>query len=509
MEKGDGQGAGEAVAVVPHPSADLGRGPLEGAPAPRSERPSWQVRYLTAQAGADTAGAVLAVVIAQLVRFGNLGQAFNTTGLRVPYLALAVVAGALWTGILGISGAYDRRAVGAGAEEYRRLLEAGVRFLAFMALLSFVLATSVARSVVILTVPLAVALSCLGHHQGRRWLSRARLRGACSSRVVVVGPPSSATALARHLRQAPEAGLRVVAVRADSSEEFVDLGGEVVPVLRSREEILEAVRLGAADTVAVSDPSRLGPGGLRHLGWQLEGMGADLVVVPSATDVAGPRLRVTPVAGLPLVHVEEARFSGLARLVKGGAERVLAGLALVVMAPLFGAVALAVRASGPGPVLFRQVRVGRHGQPFTMLKFRTMQAGAESAQAGLAHLNEADGLLFKIRRDPRVTRVGRVLRRSSLDELPQLWHVVTGQMSIVGPRPPLPTEVERYGPDVRRRLLVKPGLTGLWQVSGRTDLPWEDAVRLDLHYVDNWSLMLDLVIVLKTLSAVVRGRGAY
>jgi exopolysaccharide biosynthesis polyprenyl glycosylphosphotransferase len=217
-----------------------------------------------------------------------------------------------------------------------------------------------------------------------------------------------------------------------------------------------------------------------------------------------------PFIGLPLLHVEEPEFAGFKRVVKGAMDRLAAGLAVLLLVPVLGAIAVAVRLDSPGPVLFRQTRIGRGGREFTMLKFRTMVVDAEARRGDLLALNQnADGLLFKMADDPRVTRVGRVLRRFSVDELPQLFNVLSGRMSLVGPRPPLPAEVALYDDSVRRRLLVKPGLTGLWQVSGRSDLTWEESVRLDLRYVENWSLLLDIMILWKTGFAVVRARGAY
>jgi exopolysaccharide biosynthesis polyprenyl glycosylphosphotransferase len=248
---------------------------------------------------------------------------------------------------------------------------------------------------------------------------------------------------------------------------------------------------------------------LRRLAWSLEGTGVDLVVAPTLTDVAGPRVHVRPVAGLPLLHVEAPEFTGGRQLLKGLVDRCAALAFLVLLTPLLAAIALAVRLDTPGPALFRQTRVGRHGRPFLLYKFRSMVGGAEHMRAALAQNNEQDGVLFKIRRDPRVTPVGRIIRRYSLDELPQLLNVLKGDMALVGPRPPLPAEVEQYGTDVHRRLLVKPGITGLWQVSGRSDLPWQDGVRLDLYYVENWSLTLDLMILWKTLFTVLRPQGAY
>jgi len=226
--------------------------------------------------------------------------------------------------------------------------------------------------------------------------------------------------------------------------------------------------------------------------------------------VAGPRIHIRPVAGLPFLHVEEPELSGGRRLLKGAFDRAVACTTLLLLLPMMVGLGLAVRLNTAGPVLFRQARCGRGGRPFTMYKYRSMRVGAEAQLQMLLSENEhAEGLLFKIRRDPRVTAVGRWLRRYSLDELPQLLNVAKGDMSLVGPRPPLPSEVARYDGEVHRRLLVKPGLTGLWQVSGRSDLTWEESVRLDLEYVENWSLAMDFMILWKTAFAVMRADGAY
>jgi exopolysaccharide biosynthesis polyprenyl glycosylphosphotransferase len=249
---------------------------------------------------------------------------------------------------------------------------------------------------------------------------------------------------------------------------------------------------------------------LRRLCWELEQRGTDILVAPTLVEVAGPRISIRLAAGLPLMHVEHPRLTGGRRLAKAAFDRVGAALLLLTLAPLLAVIALLVKLSDPGPVFFRQTRYGRHGEEFLIYKFRTMVANAEALKADLDHLNKhADGPLFKIDDDPRITRIGAVLRKYSLDELPQLLNVLLGNMSLVGPRPPLPAEVEQYGIEARRRLVVKPGLTGLWQVSGRSDLSWEDSVRLDLRYVENWSLALDAMILWKTVFVVAKGNGAY
>jgi len=280
-------------------------------------------------------------------------------------------------------------------------------------------------------------------------------------------------------------------------------------VVGSFRNILDAAAAVSADTVAVTGSGELTARRLRRLGWQMEGTGIDLVLAPALTDVAGPRIHTRPIAGLPLIHVESPEFSGGRKALKGFVDRAVATFALFLVAPIFLGLAIAIKLDSKGPVFFRQKRVGRHGREFRVFKFRSMVVDADSMQASLSGHNETDGLMFKMRRDPRVTRIGRVLRKWSLDELPQLVNVFIGDMSLVGPRPPLPTEVAWYDDDVARRLLVKPGITGLWQVSGRSDLSWEDGIRLDLYYVENWSLATDLTILWKTVFAVIRSRGAY
>jgi exopolysaccharide biosynthesis polyprenyl glycosylphosphotransferase len=220
-------------------------------------------------------------------------------------------------------------------------------------------------------------------------------------------------------------------------------------------------------------------------------------------------VHIRPVAGLPLLHVDEPSFGGVASLLKRTVDVLGAAVLLVVLALPMLAIALLVRSDSRGPVLYRQERLGRDGKAFRIWKFRSMHVGADEVRVDLAELDESAGPLFKIRDDPRVTRAGAFLRRRSLDELPQLVNVLAGQMSLVGPRPPLRSEVEVYEHAVHRRLYVRPGMTGLWQINGRTDLSWDEAVRLDLYYVENWSLALDGLILWKTLAAVLRGKGAY
>jgi exopolysaccharide biosynthesis polyprenyl glycosylphosphotransferase len=282
-----------------------------------------------------------------------------------------------------------------------------------------------------------------------------------------------------------------------------------VPVVGRLTDVAKHVRHDGYRVVAVTPDPHWTPDRLQRLAWNLEGSDAEMVVAPVLMEVAGPRLHVDAVLGIPLLRVSMPVFTGGRRAIKGIVDRLGAAVLLMLFAPLMVLVALLVLVDSRGGAFYRQRRVGKDGREFTILKFRTMVDGAHRARAELADRNEGAGLLFKLRRDPRVTRVGAVLRRYSIDELPQLLNVLTGSMSLVGPRPPLPEECAAYGPDIRRRLLVKPGLTGLWQISGRSDLPWEEAVRLDLRYVEDWSLALDTVILWKTMRAVLHGQGAY
>jgi exopolysaccharide biosynthesis polyprenyl glycosylphosphotransferase len=283
-----------------------------------------------------------------------------------------------------------------------------------------------------------------------------------------------------------------------------------VPVIGDLNQVVESVKRVGADVLAVTTCVEFGGPELRRVCWALENSDVEIVVAPALIEVAGPRLHIRPVAKLPLLHVEKPELTGARRVIKNVFDRSSALAALLLLAPLLAGVAIMIRLTSRGPALFRQTRVGSQGKPFTIYKFRSMYADAEARLDSLEGLNERrDGLLFKIKNDPRITPIGRILRRYSIDELPQLINVLKGDMSLVGPRPPLPVEVAQYSDDVRRRLLVRPGVTGLWQVSGRSDLEWVESVRLDLRYVENWSLIYDFEILWKTFYAVIRGAGAY
>jgi len=469
----------------------------------------WQRNYGLIIAVVDTAMLALAALIGYVTKYGI---AANRSAPDTRYLTLALFGVGGWLICLLLSRAYEDRFLGVGPQEIQRVFNASVRFAAAAALLAYGLRVHVLRGFIINSLVAGTVLLAIGRYAGHVVIRRLRRRGKLCSRALVLGDRDHVAHLVRQTHRERDAGLTVVGACTPLGNRDRMVPGVNVPIVGSLTSVVKAVKEVDADTVAVTASPGITPDTLRRLAWQLEGTGVDLLVSPGLTDVAGPRINIRPVGSrLPLLHVEEPEFTGVRRLLKGLQDRLLALLAVLLLSPVLLAVALAVRLESRGPALFRQTRVGRCSEPFTVYKFRSMYTDAEARLAGLQHLNESDasGVLFKMKDDPRITRVGKFIRRYSLDELPQLLNVLIGNMAVVGPRPPLPREVDLYGHVVRRRLLVKPGITGLWQVSGRSDLSWEDSVRLDLYYVENWSLALDLQIILKTILAVARGSGAY
>jgi len=461
----------------------------------------WQSRYVARCVAADALAALVSGAAAYQLHFGSK--------VHGDYLIFTALLPVVWLLAVSLNRAYEPRFLGVGSEEFRRVGRAGVALIAIVSFSAYATSIEVARHYVLISLPLVTVLTIGERYMIRRWLHRRRANGEYLHRVVVVGHELPVLEMLRRLGDERYHGLQVVAACLPLPGQRPSLMERGVPVVGGFGSVAQAVRLTDADTVAVLASPDLGPEQLRRLAWELEPTGADLMVAPSLVEVAGPRLSIRPVSGLPLLQVEQPQFAGGRRIVKSTFDRTVALCAVAVLSPILVGIALAVRLTSRGPAFFTQQRIGRDGAPFKMVKFRSMVADAEQLREKLLEHSDRDGLMFKMHADPRITKVGAMLRRYSLDELPQLFNVLAGSMSLVGPRPPLPEEVERYGDDVRRRLLVKPGLTGLWQVSGRADLSWEESVRLDLRYVDNWSLAADLLILWKTARAVVRGSGAY
>ncbi|MFD5932198.1 sugar transferase [Streptomyces sp. NPDC060333] len=485
-------------------------GPLLAAPGRTASRAisrpaiDWAQRYRHTVIISDTVATAFVVVA-----IGGFFGVRDAANWHEKWRILAFGTELLVLGALAVTRSWAPAVLGQGAEEFRRLGRSLFTAAVVLALGGIALTSHNIKLWIFVAIPAIALVTMTERYLLRLWLHKQRKEGRCLRPVLAAGSPATVRDLIARTRKFPHLGWRVEAV---CTPDGLWLDGDHldgVPVVGRLTDVAGHVHRDGYRVVAVTPDPHWSPDRLQRLAWNLEGSDAEMVVAPVLMEVAGPRLHVDAVLGIPLLRVSMPIFTGARRAVKEVVDRLGALVLLMLFTPLMALVALLVLTDSRGGVLYRQRRVGKDGREFTMVKFRTMVAGADRARAELADLNEGAGLLFKLRRDPRVTRVGSMLRRYSLDELPQLLNVLTGSMSLVGPRPPLPEESAAYGPDIRRRLLVKPGLTGLWQISGRSDLPWEEAVRLDLRYVEDWSLALDTVILWKTLRAVVQGQGAY
>lgn len=455
---------------------------------------------------------VWSVYGAYVIRFG-IEPGFVVSGQEANYVWLSALLCVLWWSMLAAWNSRQSRILGAGPDEYKRVAAASLWLFGLVAIVSYLFRIETARGYVGVALPVGLAGLLLARWVLRQHLSVDRQRGDSMSRLLLVGDPSAIAHLASTLTSALHAGYVPIAAYIPGASENLkfepDSGLPVLGHGTDSASILNAIGLCSADAVAISAGVALHPQTLRHIGWELASRNVGLIMAPALTDIAGPRIHTQQVAGLPLMHVTTPTLEGGQRVAKRLFDVIVSSLLIVLSSPIMAVIAIIVKIDDPGPVLFRQERVGIEGVHFRMLKFRSMVVNAEQLKPELSGENEGSGVLFKIRNDPRITRVGMFLRKYSLDELPQFLNIFVGSMSLVGPRPPLPTEVAAYEQDVRRRLLVKPGLTGLWQVSGRSNLSWQDSVRLDLYYVENWSLAGDLVILLKTARAVFQSTGAY
>ncbi len=413
-----------------------------------------------------------------------------------------------WIVVIALGGGYRRQVLGGGSDEYKRVLNASLAYTGLLALILFISQADVSRALFLLLFVVGLPGLVLARWGARNVLHRARNRGHLGVPVLIAGSPAYVDDVHGVLDRTPWLGYRVIGAVTPPGDASHTVGG--VPVVGSTEDVARAALLTDAKVILFAGGSSSSAQDLQEKVWQLEERGLDVVVAQSATGITiSDRATFRPVGGLPLMHLGTPAWSQATRIGKRTFD-VLGALALlVVFSPLLLFIALRIKLHDRGPVLFQQSRVGRQGVPFRCAKFRTMVPDAEDMLAALHVATGYEGGLFKMESDPRITKPGRWLRRFSLDELPQLWNVVRGDMSLVGPRPPLPHEVARYDVAARRRLHVRPGMTGLWQVSGRSDLSWEHAIRLDLYYVDHWSMLQDLHILWRTLFVVLLGKGAY
>jgi exopolysaccharide biosynthesis polyprenyl glycosylphosphotransferase len=486
--------------------------PVPGAPGPgsssrspvsdawsRAGRSRWQRWYRGAAVVSD-----LVAVLASSALYAQWGSASMSIVVAIGGVVLLLTACAL-----GLARAWDPLVFGHGSTEFTRLLRGFLSAAVVVALVSLAFQLPQGRPWVFGVLPIAGALAAAGRLALRQELHRRRRAGQAMSSVLAVGNEEAVAALVGQTQRVPHEGWMVVAACTPTG--LGENGGRHVagvPVVGDLDSVSTLALTQRFNTISVTQAPGWTPKRLQRLAWDLEDTQTELVVEPGLMEIAGPRLHVDSLDGLPLLRLSHPTFTGASRLLKGLLDRFGTLLILLLTAPMLIAIAIAVALDG-GPVFFRQTRVGVGGRTFKMMKFRSMVANAEELRADLLEYNDGAGPLFKMRVDPRITRVGRILRRFSLDELPQLFNVLGGSMSLVGPRPPLPAEVEGYAREARRRLRVKPGLTGLWQVSGRSDLSWEEALRLDLRYVENWTLAMDARILLKTVRAVINGSGAY
>ncbi|KAA9393166.1 sugar transferase [Kocuria coralli] len=492
-------------------------------PVAATPRNDWRARYVRSMRISDGVAIVITLLVAQLVRFG----ADSTAGggdlswgrFNIDYVFVGIALGVAWWAWLDLRGSRAIRLIGYGMEESREVSTATLIFFSAIAIVSFALSLPVARGYVLIALPLGLVLLILGRWCLRSYLLRRRRRNrAAMSRTMVVGRQRGALETVESLRDHVEAGLAPVVAYYPVGKQplpeklqHVEVRNVLAPEDRPTVAgILEAAHHHRVQALVLTNNSPLSSAEIRHLSWYLADARIRLVMNTGLTDIAGPRIHTQQLAGLPLIHVSTPHMSWSRRLFKRGMDIVGSLLALILLSPVMLVVGAVIKAHDRGPVFFGQERVGLDGTRFTMLKFRSMYTDAEERKAALDAANESAGaVLFKMKDDPRVTRPGRVLRRYSLDELPQFVNVLKGEMSLVGPRPPLESEVEKYEDYVHRRLRVKPGITGLWQVSGRSDLDWDQSVRLDLYYVENWSVLEDVLILLRTVRAVFAHSGAY
>jgi exopolysaccharide biosynthesis polyprenyl glycosylphosphotransferase len=477
----------------------------------RGSRADWRTRYSSRLRLLDAGVVIWAVAGAFLIRFGFPG--IDTKEVRdVDYVVLSLGLVVGWWTMLGLWGSRDARVLGSGSDEYKRVISSSAWLFGFVAIISYALKIDTARGFVGLAFPAGAAGLLIARWLVRQHLTLERKYGESGSRVLIIGGPFSAAHLVRSLNSAPAAGYLPVAVLLPGAPAGKNDSDFTVPVIGTDsdfESILATITDAGVDAVAISAGVNMHPRDLRRLGWELAARDIGMILAPALTDVAGPRIHTQPVAGLPLIHVSTPKLIGGKKVAKRAFDLVVSGILVACLAPVFLVLAILIRVTDPGPVFYRQERIGLRGTTFHMLKFRSMRVNADAElQSLLEAQGSSDKPLFKIANDPRITPLGRVLRKFSLDELPQLLNVLGGSMSLVGPRPQREGEVALYDDAAHRRLYVSPGMSGLWQVSGRSNLSWEESIRLDLYYVENWSLMGDVVILFKTFKAVFISTGA-
>jgi exopolysaccharide biosynthesis polyprenyl glycosylphosphotransferase len=476
--------------------------------APRLTRrvPQWLVEYQSRIILTDVIVISLAVAASIKLRWGVSSADLAVGVTWTDSAGVAVVIGLLWALALKVNGAWDKKILGAGISEYRRIFNASCGVFLLLVTASYLLRADLSRGYVAILLPLGLSALVGGRLLARASLRTKRRLNESMSNVLVIGSERSAPALREILTRSPNEGMRVTGVYIPRHS----LVASETNTADERDRLRAAIQSANAHLVAIAPAAEFSPDQVRALAWELEGTGIGLALAPALTDVAGPRVHIKPVAGLPLMYVEEPRFRGPKLIVKTALDGFGAIALLTITAPIMLAVAFLIKREDGGPIFFQQQRVGLDGKTFKVIKFRSMVPNAHKLIDQVRERSgQADQVFYKSAGDDRITRVGRFLRKTSLDELPQLFNVFSGDMSLVGPRPLVPGEGAGVGGFLERRMLVKPGLTGLWQVSGRSDVTGDERVRLDLFYVENWSLAGDLTILARTVKTVLKREGAY
>ena len=462
----------------------------------------------------DAVAVAIAVAVAHVLRFDVFPVPASAMAGAVPGIetvSITVFVG--WMIALSALRTRDPKTLDSGPRQYQAVARATFTLFAWLAILTLLFKWDVSRGFIAMSVALGVTLLFLERRAWRSWVLRQRRQGRYLAKVLVIGGVRSAKAMTMRFSSNSGTGFRVVGVwvpdRVAAPNERFHVDDSAVPVMGTECDLGQALAVDAVETVVVTDTEHLGHDGMRELAWALEDRDVNLLVAPNVVDVAGPRVHLEAHGNMPLIYLSGPSYSRARTIRRALFDRTFAAAVLIGAFPVLLLAVLAIRLTSRGPIFYRSERIGQHGVPFQMYKLRTMVHGADQMLEELEHHNVGAGPLFKMPDDPRVTRLGRILRRFSIDELPQFLNVLRGDMSVVGPRPPLQAEVDAYSDDMRRRLLVKQGVTGLWQVSGRSDLSWEDSIRLDLDYVENWTMLRDILIIIRTARAVLASRGAY
>jgi exopolysaccharide biosynthesis polyprenyl glycosylphosphotransferase len=453
---------------------------------------------------ADAMAVSAAFFLASTIRFEIMSGA---PAAKYDYTTITLAALPVWLLLFYVYGLYEPRQVLGPVNEFKQVFHGVVAGTVVVFIVDSALNLNLARGWALLTMGSGMVMVGGERLVIRKVLHFMRRRGGDMTRTIVLGSNQEARTVARTLEREGWLGYNILGFVDDEAP----IGQEVVnghSVIGSPADLRDLIQSERATLVLVA-ASAFETARLNRLFWELQDMDVDLQVTSGTIDLMASRMTVQSVAGVPLLYVRRTGMDRLQRTTKRAMDVFGAGLGLLFLSPLLAGIALWIKKDSSGPVFFKQVRVGRDGEQFLVWKFRSMYEDAEEHKAELEHMSEGPGLLFKLKDDPRVTKAGKTLRRFSFDELPQLWNVFKGEMSLVGPRPALPSEVEQYDDWVRNRLKVKPGMSGLWQVSGRTETSFSDYVRYDLFYIQNWSLSLDLWILWRTFRAVFSAEGAH